>query len=90
MKRLIATALLLLAACEPLPPGGPSLPPDDACGASGLQDLVGQSTSVLAAMTFPAPMRVIKPGMAVTMDYSPERLNLDVDAAEIITRVYCG
>ena len=35
-------------------------------------------------------MRVIKPGMAVTMDYREDRLNLDVDADNKVTRAYCG
>lgn len=85
----LALALVpLLAACtmEPLP----EPPREGTCDAANLQDLVGQSSSVLAAMTFQAPMRVIKPGMAVTMDYREDRLNVEVNAAEIITRVYCG
>lgn len=92
MNRLSATILaLVLSACAPLPPDQPPpLPPADACGASALQGLVGQPEGVLAAMTFPGPMRVIRPGMAVTMDHSPERLNIDLDAGGTITRVHCG
>ncbi len=90
MNRLSATMLLVLAACEPIPPGPPSLPPPDACGASALQGLLGQPASVLQAMRFAGPVRVIRPGMAVTMDYSPERLNIEIDAEEIIARVTCG
>ncbi|MFN4192146.1 MAG: I78 family peptidase inhibitor [Tabrizicola sp.] len=83
----------LLAACvageppvpTPLPPSGP-----DACGASGMQDLVGRSRSVLAAMTLPMGSRVIEPGMPITKDYSAQRLNLDLDARGRIVRVWCG
>lgn len=35
-------------------------------------------------------MRVIKPGMAVTMDYREDRLSLDVDADNKVTRAHCG
>ena len=35
-------------------------------------------------------VRVIKPGMAVTMDYREDRLNLDVDADNRVTAVRCG
>ena len=35
-------------------------------------------------------VRVIKPGMAVTMDYRGDRLNIDVDADNRVTRVHCG
>lgn len=80
---------LVIAACQPVPPT-----PDDltlvACGASDLQLLVGQDKSVLAAMTFPAPTRIIEPGMAVTMDYSATRLNIWIAADDSIDRVTCG
>ncbi len=35
-------------------------------------------------------VRVIKPGMAVTMDFRGDRLNIDVDAGNRVTRVHCG
>ena len=41
-------------------------------------------------MMFSNTVRIIRPGMAVTMDYAPQRLNIEVNAAEIITRVHCG
>lgn len=34
--------------------------------------------------------RVIKPGHAVTMDYSDQRVNIHVDAGNVITSVTCG
>lgn len=86
---------LALSGCvvaAPPQPDGP-LPPEpspDACGASGLQGLVGQSDRVLRTMRFSQPVRVIRPGMAVTMDYSPFRLNIETDRAGRIMRVYCG
>ncbi|MCB6177743.1 hypothetical protein LHP98_06315 [Rhodobacter sp. Har01] len=80
---------LILAACVTEMPGPPD-PMEQSCGAEGLQGLVGQYRGVLAAMTFKGPVRVIEPGMAVTMDYSPSRLNIELDAAGRITRVYCG
>lgn len=35
-------------------------------------------------------VRVIKPDMAVTMDYREDRLNIDVDDAGKIKRLHCG
>ncbi|KAA2284115.1 I78 family peptidase inhibitor [Arenimonas fontis] len=35
-------------------------------------------------------VRVIRPGMAVTMDYREDRLNLEVDEQDRVTRAYCG
>jgi hypothetical protein len=60
------------------------------CGAEELQGLVGQPASVLETMRFSQPLRVIEPGMAVTMDFNPERLNIHVDGAKKISRVICG
>lgn len=87
-RPLVATALLVLAACVEEPPM--AIPGDDACGAPALQYLVGQPAGVLDSMRFAGPTRVIRPGMAVTMDYSPNRLNIEIDAAEVIARVVCG
>ena len=83
---------LTLAACETVVPQPKPRISEDSCGAKDMQYLVGQSVDVLAAMTFPAsrPMRIIRPGMAVTMDYSPERLNMDIDKKNRIARIWCG
>ena len=75
----------LLAACVTT-----SEPDRNACGAAGMQDLVGKDRSVLAAMTLPAGTRVITPGMAVTEDFSTSRLNIDLDARGRITGLWCG
>jgi hypothetical protein len=34
--------------------------------------------------------RKIEPGRAYTMEFSPDRLNLEVDARGVIRRVRCG
>jgi len=52
--------------------------------------MVGQSADVLATMRFRTQMRVIGPDTAVTMDYSPERINIRVDGRGLITAVDCG
>jgi Peptidase inhibitor I78 family len=92
LSPLILTLPLALMACvmiEPVP-GGPLDPATDACGASGLQGLVGQHARVLNTMRFAVPVRVIEAGMAVTMDYSAERLNIWLDEDRFIERVTCG
>jgi len=35
-------------------------------------------------------VRVIRPGEPVTMDYSVERLNIEIDDDGVVTRVHCG
>ena len=87
-KPLAAAALILLAACEPVPPA--AMPNADACGAAALQGLVGQPATVLQTMRFGVETRIIRPGMAVTMDYRADRLNIEIDAGEGIARVFCG
>lgn len=85
-------ALPMLAACQPTPtaPG----PVDDgfgvdACGAAELQDMVGEPKSILAAMKFAVPLRVIESGTAVTADFSPNRLNFEIGADGNISRIAC-
>jgi len=94
----LLSPLALLACIETVPvqPLPQPLPGESACGAASLQYLVGQPATVLAAMTFPAPTRVIEPGMAVTMDYAPDRLNIWLGEGRVlaegrvIERVTCG
>lgn len=87
-KTLAAAALILLAACVDDAPV--AMPDADACGAAALQTLVGQPASVLETMRFGVETRIIRPGMAVTMDYRADRLNIEIDAGEVIARVVCG
>jgi hypothetical protein len=85
-----------LAACveieSPPCPGDipPPLPPEDRCGAPDLQFLRGQPETVLQTMKFGVPVRIIQPGMAVTMDYNPTRLNIEIDESGNIFRISCG
>lgn len=87
---LLVCAPLLLSACvmEPTP-----VPPADnlaSCGANQLQYLVGQPGVVLDGMRFSQDVRVIQYGMAVTMDYNANRLNIWLDRRDVIERVTCG
>jgi Peptidase inhibitor I78 family len=91
MTKPILIAALLLAACVPqTQPTAKLLPPQTACGAADLQNLVGQPAAVLQTMRFGQQVRIVRPGMAVTMDYSETRLNIDIDVNERISRVFCG
>ena len=81
---------LALAACGPLPDPVLPEPVPDACGAAALQGLVGADGQRLSTMKFGVPVRIIRPGMAVTMDFSPSRLNIEIDAKDRISRVSCG
>lgn len=97
MKKGVALAgaalLAALAACAEQPKaegeaaasGG-----EDACGAAGLQSLVGTSVGALDASALPEPRRVIFPGQPVTMDFRQERLNVEIGPDDKVARVFCG
>ena len=90
---LLAASALLFTACAPLPPGSPLQVSDStaSCNAEVLSsEFVGQDASVLLATTFTAPIRIIRPGDAVTEDFNPARINFVLDANERVTQVYCG
>ena len=100
MRPLAVLLPLALVAClvacvegeAPPDPGVvvPPMPPAGACGAPDLQYLVGQPDTVLQTMKFGTTTRIIRPGMAVTMDYSESRLNIEINEAGKISRVSCG
>lgn len=84
---LAGCVFAVLAACQPVVTDGPDL---STCGADALQGLVGQPASVLDTMKFGQETRIIRPDMAVTMDFRAERLNIEIDRAERISRVHCS
>jgi Peptidase inhibitor I78 family len=76
------------ATSTPAPAGG-------TCNAAPAQFAVGQLNT--AALLEQARVRsgarlarAIPPGLAVTMEFNPERLNLTLDAAGRVTQVNCG
>jgi hypothetical protein len=93
MKRLLLLGSLALAGCVAEGPSGGPTPPgaiEGACGAPGLQGLIGQNRKVLTTMKFGTEVRVIEPNTPVTMDYRVERLNIELDKTGTITRITCG
>lgn len=89
---LALPAVLTLAACEPMPPvESPPLPPaEDACGASDLLGLLGQDRSALDGLALPEPVRIYGTGDALTMDFNPNRLNIEIGPEGTILAVTCG
>ncbi|MEM1374028.1 MAG: I78 family peptidase inhibitor [Pseudomonadota bacterium] len=85
-------ALVLgLAACSGMPDQDP-VPeePSGTCGADRFQSLVGLSHDDLLRIEILGPVRVIRLGDAVTMDFLPSRLNIALDAGDRVSRVFCG
>lgn len=93
MKRFFVAAttlpaLLAVAAC--MAETAPKIVGTGSCDAAALQQYIGKPETILAAMTFPAPMRVIHPTDRVTADVVPDRINFIIDANGIITDARCG
>lgn len=86
---LIGAGLLsALAACMPVTEETETVA--DACGASGLQGLVGQPVAQQDFSGVGAARRVMAEGSAMTMDYREDRLNVTYDRGGRITRIWCG
>ncbi|MFS8063938.1 MAG: I78 family peptidase inhibitor [Luteimonas sp.] len=95
----IAVALTLsLSACATVPPartGGPLPPSVMQCDASGVGWAIGQSPTAdiierVRIDTHSRIARVLRPGQVVTMEFSAERVNLNVNEREAITGITCG
>lgn len=83
---------LTLSACVPVVTGTEPTPLADLsqCGGTALHVLVGQPATTLPDAGGWTVLRVIQPGMMVTMDYSATRLNVRVDEADRILALDCG
>lgn len=100
MKRSMALAVLVaLGACAAQPPAE-ELPPEtgvdggletrapDTCGAAAFADLLNQPRAAAASVR--EPKRIVAPGDIVTTEYNPNRVNIGVNEAGIITELGCG
>ena len=98
MKAVLIGTMLASIGCAAVPPEG--VPPEaDAsgyrCHPNGLPDLVGREpTQALGEEALrrsgSRTLRWIRPGDAVTMDYSPSRLNIRLDARHRVEGFSCG
>ena len=98
IARALIPALALAGCAAQAPPvfvadndpavGGP-------CRDAGLDQFKGRTASVetgreLQRVSGARLIRWVLPGMAVTMDFSPERLTVQLDSANRIVRASCG
>ncbi|MBC7987463.1 MAG: peptidase inhibitor I78, partial [Sphingomonadaceae bacterium] len=65
------------------------------CGAGPAQGLIGRAVdSAVGAeamrLSGAQTLRWIGPGQAVTMDYRPDRLNVEYDEGRRVTAIRCG
>jgi hypothetical protein len=83
-----------LVACAPAPPAEKPAT-RGTCSIDGLKDVIGKPYSAEVAERARTAsgsklVRIIRPGMAVTMDYRIDRLNIDLDAKNVVTGLHCG
>ena len=84
--------VLALGACAEMSvgvPGEPGAAPGS-CAADAHQDWVGQRVDVLNDADLPEGTRVLFPTTPATMDYREDRMNVEVDKSDVISRVFCG
>jgi len=74
----------------PAPPVDPAAATGDECGASTHAALIGKPLTEPGVPAEGPSVRHIRPDSQVTMDFSPTRLNVHVDAAGMITEFRCG
>ncbi|WAC62385.1 I78 family peptidase inhibitor [Pseudoxanthomonas sp. SL93] len=90
---------LMLSACTASAPVTEAAPPkvggSGTCAADKVQWAIGQE-GVQATMgrvwreSGAGLIRPIGPNQAVTRDYRPDRVNVELDAKNVITRITCG
>ncbi|MDP3495247.1 MAG: I78 family peptidase inhibitor [Hyphomonadaceae bacterium] len=62
----------------------------DTCNMAQYASLIGKPATDAGVPPASASVRIIKPGDQVTMDFSPTRLNVDLDTAGVIIALRCG
>jgi hypothetical protein len=71
-------------------PPAAGLPPEDACNVAQYAALVGKPATDPAVPAASPGVRHIRPDTQVTMDFRPDRLNVDINADGVITGFRCG
>ncbi|SLN30405.1 I78 family peptidase inhibitor [Pseudooctadecabacter jejudonensis] len=96
MKHLILLAPIVgLAACDaPLtktPPTPPAPPLSaDTCNANRHTAVIGQDATALERILIMDEVRVIRPNMAVTQDFRPNRINFNIGPDNRVISIMCG
>ena len=96
----LCVAVSMLAACassSPLQPAsaGPQVSGDGTCHADRVAWAVGKNADeptrkAVWKQSGSGLIRPIAPGQAVTRDFRPDRINVYLDAGNVITKLACG
>ena len=101
MSKTVASALVLAQiGCAPTQPPAEEVIPEKGssgrtCAAGAAASLVGRVASKelgseAIRLTGAGALRWIPPGAMVTMDYRTDRVNVELDANNRVTRIRCG
>ena len=96
MRKAIAIAAILAASCTTMAAEEPNSGEiSGSCRAEGLESFVGQPAttengSEILIRSGAKKLRWIPHGAAVTMDYSPDRVNVKLDQQNRIEEITCG
>lgn len=82
MKRLVAIAAFALIATPVLAQD------EDTCNAESHQIMIGQHRDALPDL--PDGTRILTPNSRRTMEWLPERMNVELDEDEMVVQVTCG
>jgi hypothetical protein len=89
-------ALMFASGCvSVITPPPPPPPVSGNCNATRAQGLIGRASSAqlgneALGLTGARSLRWIAPGAMVTMDYRPDRLNIETDAQSRVRSIRCG
>lgn len=77
------------APATPTPGVDPAAPQTDACKASSYAALIGKPITEPGVPAEGPDVRYLRPNTQMTMDYRADRLNIEIDASDIITGFRC-
>jgi hypothetical protein len=86
---LLSALLVLCTGCAERSPDPVDFDGVPTCGAEALQDLLGKPEAALAALNLPSTARILRPGDAISLDFSPDRLTIDIDEIGRISSITC-
>ena len=93
----LALSTISVSACTTAtPPMSDSIVPSASCNPDAAKPSAMGKTATAAVVekaridAGARSARVLKPGQMVTMEYAEGRLNIDVDAGNVITNLRCG
>jgi hypothetical protein len=95
MPKLAAAAPLFLAACSTVPTARPAQPVAGSCNAEGLANYVGREATAktggeIMRQSGARVVRWVPKGAMITMEFSADRVTINLDENNRVERINCG